>query len=594
MYVETERERLSRVLLVEDDEAQRITLTHIVEQEGYNVLACGTAAAALGHVRQANFGVAVVDLRLPDLEGTQLLERLHTHDEGIRVIIHTAYGSFDSAKESVNKGAFAYVEKAGDPNVLVQHVHRASRERLAHYAGDLEAKVAQRTEALRETNQALSKSEQKYRTIFDTAAALITSVDGAGTIVDCNPRARDLLGYDPEEIIGQSMPKIIHPDCADQSWKTLNEIRVHGFVQGQELRMIRKDGATLEVSINSAAIYDAEGEFERTICVITDITERKRAIAERERLEAGLRQAQKMEAIGTLAAGVAHEFNNFLTAIMGYTDVARLHINEHSDAAKALSGIDRAAQQASRVTRSLLTLGRKGASKMQPVHLGELITEVGGMLRGMLPATIRLEVSTPDDAQLWVEADATQLQQVIINLAINARDAMPEGGHLHLSLAQCDLDWPDAPQAEAGEDHGAVCMVVEDNGTGMSEETCARLFEPFFSTKPRGRGSGLGMAIVHGIVGDHHGHLDVETRPGLGTRVDVRIPRCEPGPDDGETPAGNAPIQYRRSTVMVVDDEPQVLALLTSALRAAGFEVIQAATGSLALDTFESSRDHVR
>ncbi|MCP4592115.1 MAG: hybrid sensor histidine kinase/response regulator, partial [bacterium] len=216
------------------------------------------------------------------------------------------------------------------------------------------------------------------------------------------------------------------------------------------------------------------------------------------------------------------------------------------------------------------------------------------MLRGMLPATIRLEVSTPDDAQLWVEADATQLQQVIINLAINARDAMPEGGHLNLSLTQCDLDWPDAPQVEASEDHGAVCMVVEDDGTGMSEETCARLFEPFFSTKPRGRGSGLGMAIVHGIVGDHHGHLDVETRPGRGTYVKVRIPCCEPGPDDGETSADNAPIQYRRNTVMVVDDEPQVLALLTSALRAAGFEVIQAATGSLALDTFESSRDHVR
>jgi len=485
---QTERDRISRVLIVEDNEGQRFTLAGIMEQQGFGVITCGSAAEAVEHVQRADFGVVVVDLRLPDLEGTQLLERIRERNRAIRVIIHTAYGSFDSARDSINKGAFAYVEKADDPAVLVHQVQRAFREQMDHYASDLESAVAKRTSALRETNAVLKETNAALR---------------------------------------------------------------------------------------------------------QEIADRRRAETHRAHLESELRHAQKMEAVGTLAAGVAHDFNNILTVIMGYADVASLTLPDQSESINALEGIVRATRQAGEITQSLLTLSRKGLTQKTPVKLGELVADSMRMLRGALPESIEFTTEiSPDDA--WVEADATQLQQVVVNLVVNARDAMPDGGRLRVSVHPRRTDSSDLQAVASTQDRGRATLAVEDSGIGMPQEVRSRLFEPFFTTKPREQGTGLGMAIVHGIITKHNGKIEVDSREGHGTRIAVTLPCCEP-PVPSEAPSvSDSANGGHNETILVVDDQSQVRSILAARLCSSGYHVLQASDGVEALEVFEAHRKQVR
>lgn len=705
----SERERISRVLIIEDDEAQRFTLSSIMEHEGFGVISCGTAREGLERVKEGDFGVAIVDLRLPDLEGTRLLERIGHVDGSVRVIIHTAYGSFDSAMDSVNRGAFAYVEKASDPDVLVQHVHRAFREQMGRYAANLEKAVAEKTASLRHseerlrlvlegvrdyaifmldtaglvtswspgseqikgfradeildrhvsrffppdavergdpqrhldaaardgrheddgwrvrsdgarywanvvttavsdregnllgfvkvvrdetarrrTEEALRESENRYRSLFNHAPISILTCDGEGTITSANQAAVDLFGImEPENVVGRH--NVFH-DCAGDD-PPLREL-FEAARAGQAVRQLqcmdmgkvhyqtRREGL-IWFHTTIFPIPSRHGDRPDMVMVQQDMTAFRQAEQEREALEDQLRHAQKLEAIGTLAAGVAHDFNNLLLAISAYTELARSSVNDNAEAFKALDGIRQATQQATGVTKSLLTFSRRTHPEMVLLDLGHLVQDSTRMLRRILPANIEMKAELPAEPGL-IRADATQIQQVLMNLVLNARDAMPSGGELTIRLA---VTGP----ASASEDHpGTVRLVVADTGCGIPEEIRDRILEPFFTTKARGQGTGLGMAVVYGIVEGHQGQLHIESRVDEGTEVTLSFPRARrAGPSELVEGAAEAVTAAAGETLLLAEDNPQVRELIASVLAQAGYTVLAVNDGEAAMRRFE-------
>ena len=295
-----------------------------------------------------------------------------------------------------------------------------------------------------------------------------------------------------------------------------------------------------------------------------------REIAARKEAEAQLRQAQKLEAVGHLASGIAHDFNNLLTAISGYVALAKKTLRPDHPAVSSLESVEQVAEQAEGVTRALLTFSRKTAARKQPVELAAVVEKAAHLLKRILPAGIDLIVDTGFVSGVWVNADSVQLQQVLLNLAINARDAMPNGGRLQIRLA--------LPR-DGGIEPQAVRLIVRDTGTGMSPETLARIFEPFFTTKPRGTGTGLGLAIVHGIVTDHGGTIEVESQVGRGTTFTVALPVARAQVRPSEPVEDREPCASHGEVVLVAEDHPYVRQIMTTGLRAAGYEVGQAEDG---------------
>ncbi len=311
--------------------------------------------------------------------------------------------------------------------------------------------------------------------------------------------------------------------------------------------------------------------------------ERKRSAEEREQLLAQLFQSQKMEAVGTLASGVAHDFNNVVTAILGYTDLIAGAVAKDSQVMKSVVGIRNASRHARDVTRALMTFSRKAPSERSPQRLDEVVRDSLGMLRRVLPASIELVTDVADDEEIWSEVDATQIQQVIVNLSVNARDAMPEGGQLTISLH--------SRRRGRNDTDDWARLVVEDTGSGIPGPVRERIFDPFFTTKSREGGTGLGMAIVHGIVMNHGGHIDIDSRPDGGARVTVDLPTC-PSPTHEGLGVTDPPVPTGAGeTLLLAEDNRQVRAILASVLKSAGYRVFQAEDGVQLMDLFERWRD---
>lgn len=310
----------------------------------------------------------------------------------------------------------------------------------------------------------------------------------------------------------------------------------------------------------------------------------EREVIERERAEERLIQSQKMEAVGQLASGVAHDFNNVLTAINGYVALAKDKLSADHPAVRDIDKLSEAAAQASAVTRSLLTFSRRSEPEKRPVNLRRLLVDAEDLVKGMLPAAMPLQISARDE--LYVDGDRNQLVQALLNLAINARDAMGEGGRLRIELDAVDTDFPGAEDMEGT---GPLARIrVIDNGSGMDETERERAFEPFFTTKPRGQGTGLGLSVVHGIVTAHGGRVLLDSVPGEGTTVSLLLPTIPAAEDAGEGTESEGTGQPAESaTVLVAEDHRYVRELVATALRTAGHEVIEAADGPALMACFE-------
>jgi signal transduction histidine kinase/FixJ family two-component response regulator len=355
-----------------------------------------------------------------------------------------------------------------------------------------------------------------------------------------------------------------------------------------ELELIRKDGGTVWVETTASFNRDENGKSIGILGVIRDITERKCAEEEKERLEDHLVRAQKMEAIGTLAGGIAHDFNNLLMGILGNISIMRMNFDDSHPFFDRLTYMEEYVQRGSDLTKQLLGFAQGGKYEIKPTHLGEFIRRSSEMF-GRTKKEIRIHHKVPE--ALWlVEVDRGQIEQVLLNLYVNAWQAMPSGGDLYLSVENVDLDEMDVSffDVKPGK---YVKMNITDTGVGMDEATKARIFEPFFTTKERGRGTGLGLASVYGIIKNHGGFINVESEKHLGTSFLIFLPASDKKVVDEYI--AKEDVQKGQETVLFIDDEDMVLDVGSKMIKGLGYEVMTAAGGKQGLEIYEQNRDKI-
>jgi PAS domain S-box-containing protein len=421
-------------------------------------------------------------------------------------------------------------------------------------------------------------------------AAIVESSDDAiigktldGHIVSWNTGAERLYGYTAAEAVGQSVSFLMSPDRQNELDQILEQVRRGDAVTHLETVRVRKDGARLDVSLSVSPIKDATGRIVGAAAIDRDITVRKR-------LEAQIRQAQKMEAIGTLAGGIAHDFNNILGAIIGHTELAADRLPTQSPARQQLQEVLAAGKRASNLVRQILAFSRRTPDREpQPVDLQDLIREVMQLLRASLPATIAFRQQI-EPGRTMVSADATRLHQVMVNLCTNAEHAMRgRRGLLEVQLKTVEVDAEFAVAHPPLQPGTYAKISIRDTGHGMTQDVQERIFDPFFTTKRAGEGTGMGLAVVHGIITAHGGAITVASAPGRGTRFDVYLPRCASGAmHEGLL---EAPVRGQQEHILFVDDEPSLVRIWTATLQQVGYRVTGCADGREALEIFQAKPD---
>lgn len=416
-------------------------------------------------------------------------------------------------------------------------------------------------------DEELRASEIKYRTILETIADGYHEADIAGNLTLVNDSFCDIAGCSREELIGLDYRHLMDASNAKRVYEAYNAVYRTGVPDpGLEFEIIRKDGARRHVSTSISAIRGSGGEVTGFRGIMRDNTEVRH-------LEDQLRHAVKMEAIGRLAGGVAHDFNNLLTAIIGYSDLLVKELPADAPPVERVFGIRNAAQRAAGLTQQLLAFSRKQVLDVRVIDLNELIAGLEGMLRRVIDEDVELiSVYTPSLG--FVRADPGRLEQVLVNLAVNSRDAMRGGGKLTIETKNVVLDEKYAAIHAEVLPGPYVMIAVSDDGTGIEPELLPRVFDPFFTTKEQGEGTGLGLSTVYGIVKQHSGHVAVYSEKGKGTTFKVYLPQVEGGVEHRIEPAAETSVPGGIETILVVEDEDTVRNLMTEVLEALGYDVL--------------------
>ncbi len=435
----------------------------------------------------------------------------------------------------------------------------------------------------------LRESEERFRTMFAAAPTAIMLFDRTGTILSVNRSTESMFGYSEQEMVGKLSTTFRHPDDIDPGDEAFSELlRGERDSYRREGSFVTKSGSTVVAQIATALVRDADGKPGYVIGMAEDVTEQRQ-------LEEQLRQSQKLEAIGRLAGGVAHDFNNMLTAIGGYTALALEHAETGSTLRSDLDEIRKATDRAALLTRQLLAFSRKQVLMPELLNLNGVVLELESMLRPLIGEDVALTTEL-DPALGPIEADPGQLHQVVMNLVVNARDAMPDGGGITIATANSDVGEND----DAIEPGRYVTLTVRDTGEGIDEPTLRQIFEPFFTTKDAGKGTGLGLATVYGIVKQSGGYVAVESELGVGSAFTIYLRRADgvvQHPVEPELapvvvePVVEAPVLATASTrVLVVEDEEVIRGLVDQVLRGEGYEVLLAADGDEAIVLAGSNR----
>jgi two-component system, cell cycle sensor histidine kinase and response regulator CckA len=581
---------MARVLVV--DEAAKVCreLVRYLTDDGHDASTRNNGRALLDLLRDREFDIVVTDFGMPPMNGLDLLARIKSVRPTVKVVLMAAEPSFETATEAIRAGAFDFLIKPVNRAAVCRVVRSASRikaleDENREYREHLEELVRQRTQQLRE-------SEGKYKAISEQSLTGIL-IHREGRLTYVNPRLVSLLGYDESEtstLIDQPVTRFVHP--ADRSRVEdyiRRRLRGEAPPRSYELRLITKRGETVWVEVLISTI---EGQDPPALLVhLINVTDRKEAEEEKAKLEEQLRQSQKMEAIGRLAGGVAHDFNNLLTAIQGYSEMMLLSLPANDPLRSDTLQIKKAADRATSLTQQLLAFSRKQNIEPRLVDLNRQLREARDMLGRVIGEDIRLTLDL-SPAEAVIKVDPHQIDQVLLNLVANARDAMSDGGHIEISTRRVTRRGHGQSYLPRGPGDDFVCLTVRDDGEGMDESTRKRIFEPFFTTKEKGKGTGLGLATVYGIVTQNRGAINVQSAPGEGAQFEVFFPAAR-----GKPPVEPAPVKDRlprgRGTILLVEDEEMVRSLAQKVLASAGYRVLEAPSGGDALVTSEKFKTDI-
>ena len=438
----------------------------------------------------------------------------------------------------------------------------------------------------RRTAEQLGEYRSRLASIIDSSEDAILSKDMNGIITSWNKGAERIYGYTPEEVLGKHMSFLTPSDRPDEIPEILRRIARGERVEIHESVRVTKDGRHLDVSVSVSPLRNASGDIVGASAIARDITTQKRA-------EGQLRQAQKMEAIGRLAGGVAHDFNNVLGIINACAEFLRDRIDPATEPSVYVENIKKAIERGTSLTRQMLAFSRKSAIQPRVLDLNERLRDISKLLRPLLGEDVEI-IIVPRTPSAVVEADPGQLDQIVVNLAVNARDAMPRGGKFILETSAVRLDESFAEQRQAMAPGKYIMLAVSDTGSGMDEATVSRIFEPFFTTKEAGKGTGLGLATVYGIVKQSAGHILVYSELGHGTTFKIYLPSAEHKIGAASKPDAETVSPKRQgTTILLVEDDEIMRSLTRKLLQEHGYTVIEADDGKSALEWVKSHPDPI-
>ena len=420
-------------------------------------------------------------------------------------------------------------------------------------------------------------------------AALCT---GEGKLVAISPAFARMLDYQAGELLGTGYANLTHSQNRADIGQVVGEIQSGELlVHSTERLYVQKSGAPKWCLENFSLIQDTPGLPVQVLALIQDIQQRKDAEEERGRLQERLFQAQKMEALGTLAGGIAHDFNNLLGVILGFASIVRLRLAPSDPLLEFVKMIEQSAERGADLARQLLGLGRQGKCDSVRIRVGDVIGRVVKIITGTFDRRIQVQTRT-ESGPLWVDANPGQLEQAILNLCINARDAMPEGGVLALESSRVTLGEGDSSRPSPCLPGNYARLTVRDTGVGIAPQVLGRIFDPFFTTKEQGGGSGLGLSMVYGMASGAGGFVQVESEVGLGSAFSIHLPLKGPAMER-RVAARSSVLEAGTGTVLVVDDEPMVLAFVEEALKKLGYQVLTAVDGQQACEVYSSHPNQI-
>ncbi len=439
------------------------------------------------------------------------------------------------------------------------------------------------------TVKALMASTNRYKTLFESAGDAIFVMDFKGQIIDGNRVACEKLRLNRHDMLKKTTMDIISPEHAPFWPERMDELRrLHHIIFETALKA--DDDAIVPVEASCRAIeYD---NHPAVLTIARDITDRIEAEKEKAKLRSQLRQAQKMEAIGTLAGGIAHDFNNILQSIFGYTEIASIHASQGKDPSEALDNILTASQRAKGLINQILSFSRQSEQEKQAVQINLIVKEVLKLIRASLPATIEIKGSNLNNDAV-VEADPIQIHQVMMNLCSNAHHAMREGGGtLKVNLVNVTIDRDRAARCGGIQEGPYIELSIQDTGHGIPPEYMERIFDPYFTSKEKGEGTGLGLAVVHGIISSHGGAITVESEVGQGTTFHVLFPKLSQTTATEKAATIKKPLrQEGTERILFIDDEPALIDIGQEILSSLGYQVTSCTSSEEALTLFKSSPD---
>ncbi len=562
-----------RILIVEDSEDDSLFLIREIRRNGYEPVfeRVDTLEAMSTALDEQAWDIVLSDYSMPGFGGGAALGILKARGIDLPLIIVSGKIGEEKAVDLMKEGASDCIMK-GNLLRLVPAMERAILD------SDTRKKQKQAEESLRE-------SEDKFRTYFEKAPFGYQSLDENGCFIDVNDAWLEILQYSREEVIGRSFADFIAPEYVEKFRENFPCFKKEGEIQGVEFKIVRRDGEHVLMSISGKVGYDERGNFKQTHCILQDITERKN-------LEVQLMRFHKMEALGQLARGVAHDFNNILAALSGYGNLLKMKIKKDKSSTHNIDQILSLTERATGLTQNLLAFNRDRMINPKPENLNELIKRSKKILSRILNKHIKLK-TVFTDKNLTVMIDSGQMENILINLATNARDAMPEEGLLTIKTEPVEIGRGDVTHFSHEKSGRYALMTVTDTGIGMDEKTREKIFELFYTTKSSDKGMGLGTSIVREIIRRNNGHITVESSPGKGTTFKIYLPLVGRVVEEIRKKTPHARIAGT-GVILLAEDDMEFRGKIKSVLEEFSYEVIEAVDGQDAIDKFRKNKERIQ
>jgi len=574
-----------RILFAEDNAAFRLVLKNQLEFVGHQVVMAVNGKQALALARDTNPDLIISDIQMPEMDGYQFCQAVRA-DASLAALPFIFYtGTFVTPEDealALGLGADRFLRKPVELGILLQEIRTVAKHKTQNTTPSEPLPSA---EAQTLYQQALSRKLGKkyaesvlYREIVNQSNDAIVVTDREDHLLLQNPAHQRLfslpepppLDWTPAQTLGV------------EALQSIREALAQGGRYSGEIMPPDQQLAEVCLDVTAFVMTGVAGEVEATVFIIRDASCRKQEENEKRALQTQLIQAQKMEVVGRLAGGIAHDFNNILNAILGYSELALLDLPDDNPAGKSIKVIQSSGEKAIRLVRQLLAFSRKQILQIAPVNINQVICDLTQMMSRLIGEDIKLHLHLTEDS-CETMADQSQLEQIILNLAVNARDAMPDGGTMTICTGRADIT-PGTPRLELKPGQ-YITVSITDSGSGMDQATKERIFEPFFTTKEIGKGTGLGLATVFGIIKQHQGHISVDSHPGHGATFTLFLPALSSVviPPAGEAVRPAQPMAQGKETILVVEDDASSLKLLVEILTPLGYTILTAADGSEAI-----------